>query len=186
MAEVAGLLHARRPDVRFLVACLRPEHARNVEQQLSGLRMRGRHLPMDVHVGRTAEIIELAHASIAKSGSVGLELLYHGKPAVVVYQMHWIETFAARFIIQCPYISLVNLLANKPLFPEYLAYRVPAQAVADHVMRWLDNPEAYRAIQGELAGLRQRVAEPGACNRAAALVLDMLADREAQQLRRAS
>lgn len=186
MVEAAGILHARRPDVRFLVACLRPEHGRHVEQHLAELKLRGQNLPIDVHVGRTAEIIELAHASIAKSGSVGLELLYHGKPAVVIYQMHWIETFAARFIIQCPYISLVNLLADKPLFPEYLAYRVPAQAVADHVLRWLDNPEAYRDIQGELAMLRQRVAEPGACERAATLVLDMLADNQAQHLRRAS
>jgi lipid-A-disaccharide synthase len=186
MAEAAGILHTRRPDVRFLVACLRPEHARNVERQLADLKMRGHNLPIEVHVGRTAEIIELAHASIAKSGSVGLELLYHATPAVVIYQLPWIETFAARFIIQCPYISLVNLLADKPLFPEYLAHRVPAQAVADHVLRWLDDPDAYRAIKGELALLRQRVAEPGACDRAAAFVLDLLGDDRVQQLRRAS
>ena len=97
MAEAAKLLHARRPDVRFLVACLRPEHAAMVEAQ-----RRDRAVPMEVHVGRTAEIIHLAHSVIAKSGSVGLELLYHGKPAVVVYQLPWIESTAARWIVQCP------------------------------------------------------------------------------------
>jgi lipid-A-disaccharide synthase len=172
MADAAVILHARRPDVRFLVACLRPEHARSVEEQL-----RGRALPVEVHAGRTAEIIQLAHSCIAKSGSVGLELLYHGKPAVVVYQLHWIEIVASRFIIKCPYISLVNLLAGKELFPEYLTSRLPADAMAGHVLRWLEDPAAHAEVQGELAALRERVAKPGACERAAAVVLDVLGAR---------
>jgi lipid-A-disaccharide synthase len=172
MIEAASILHARRPDVRFLVACLHAEHARTVEEQLQG-----RALPIEVHAGRTPEIIELAHSVIAKSGSVGLELLYHGKPAVVVYQLPWVEAFAARFIIKCPYISLVNLLADRPLFPEYLASRLPPEAIAGHVLRWLEDPAAYREMQGELAALRERVAQPGACDRAAAVVCDEVVRR---------
>ena len=172
MVEAAKLLHARRPDVRFLVACLRPEHAAVVEAQL-----RDRTLPLEVHAGRTAEIIHLAHSVIAKSGSVGLELLYHGKPAVVVYQLPWIESTAARWIVQCPYISLVNLLAGKLLFPEYLRSRLPAEAIAGHVLHWLEDPAAYREVRRELGELRERVAEPGACDRAAAVVLDALSTK---------
>ena len=172
MADAAAILHARRPDLRFLVACLRPEHARSVEEQL-----RGRALPIEVHAGRTAEIIQLAHSCIAKSGSVGLELLYHGKPAVVVYQLHWVEILASRFIIKCPYISLVNLLAAKELFPEYLTSHLPADAMAAHVLRWLEDPPAYAEVQGELTALRERVAKPGACERAAAVILDVLGAR---------
>ena len=172
MAEAAKLLHARRPDLRFLVACLRPEHAGLVEAQ-----RRDGMAPMEVHVGRTAEIIHLAHSVIAKSGSVSLELLYHGKPAVVVYQLPWVESTAARWIVQCPYISLVNLLAGKPLFPEYLRSRLPAAEIAGHIQRWLDDPAAYRAVSGELAALRERVAAPGACDRAAEVVLEVLGDK---------
>jgi lipid-A-disaccharide synthase len=171
MADAAALIAARRTDVRFLVACLRPEHARSIEEQLSG-----RTLPIEVHSGRTAEILHLAHSCIAKSGSVSLEMLYHGKPAVVVYQLPWIESVASRFFIKCPYISLVNLLADKPLFPEYLTSRLPAEAMAGHVLRWLEDSTAYREVQTELAALRQRVAKPGACERAAAVVLEVLGE----------
>lgn len=90
MVRSAGIIHARRPDVRFLVACLRPEQARNVQDRLHGCT-----LPIEVHAGRTAEILRLAHSAIAKSGSVGLELLFHGKPAVVGYQLHWIESLGS-------------------------------------------------------------------------------------------
>ncbi len=170
MADAAAILHDRRPEVRCLVACLRPEHARSVEEQLH----RGV-ASIEIHVGRTAEIIHLCHSAITKSGSVGLEMLFHGKPAVVVYQLHWVEALASRFIIKCPYISLVNLLAGKELFPEYLTSRLPAEAMAGHVLRWLDDPAAHRQVQTELAALRERVAEPGACERAAGVVLDVLA-----------
>ena len=181
MADAAAILHARRPDVRFLVACLRPEHARSIEEQLRGLPLspggRGagaRGLPIEVHAGRTAEIIHLAHSAIAKSGSVGLEMLYHGKPAVVVYQLHWLEVLGSRLVLKCPYISLVNLLAGKELFPEYLTSRLPAEAMAGHVLRWLEDPAAYGEVQTQLAALRDRVGEPGACERAAEVVLDVL------------
>jgi len=172
MIEAAAMVHVRRPDVRFLAACLRPEHATAVQE-----RLRGRSLPFEVHAGRTAEILRLAHCAIAKSGSVGLELLYHGKPAVVVYQLPWIEAAASRFILRCPYISLVNLLANREVFPEFLASRLPVDAMAGHVLRWLDDPAAYAAVRAELAALRDRVAEPGACDRAAAVVLGLLGRR---------
>jgi lipid-A-disaccharide synthase len=172
--EAAGLVHASRPDVRFLTACLRPEHARSVQE-----RLRGRDLPVEVHAGRTAEILHLAHSAIAKSGSVGLEMLYHGAPAVVVYQIGWFEHLVAtRFIIKCPYISLVNLLADRPLFPEYLAPRLPVRAMADHILHWLDDRAAYAAVRAELATLRNRVAAPGACDRAAEVVLEVLAGRK--------
>ena len=169
MVRSAAIIHARRPDVRFLVACLRPEHAQNVQD-----RLRSCALPIEVHAGRTAEILRLAHSAIAKSGSVGLELLYHGKPAVVGYQLHWIEVLGSRLILKCPYISLVNLLAGKALFPEFLAARLPAETMAGHVLRWLDDPAAYREIRDELAALRDRVAEPGACDRAAEVILGQL------------
>ena len=77
--------HGGRTCASSSPACA-PEHAQIVEGQL-----RDRTLPIEVHAGRTAEIIHLAHSVIAKSGSVGLELLYHGKPAVVVYQLPWME-----------------------------------------------------------------------------------------------
>jgi lipid-A-disaccharide synthase len=72
------------------------------------------------------------------------------------------------------YITLVNLLADKKLFPEYFGRGCPAEALADHALRWLNDRSAYEALCGELAVLRERVAAPGACERAAEAVLAMI------------
>src|SRR5205807_3639073 len=99
LLRAAALIHARRPDTRFLVACLRAAHARQVESRLPP------GLPVEVHAGRTPEVIELAHSCIAVSGSVSLELLYRAKPSVIVYRQNWLGVaIARRLMMRCPYI----------------------------------------------------------------------------------
>jgi lipid-A-disaccharide synthase len=106
-----------------------------------------------------------------------LELLYHGKPAVVVYRMIGrIDLAVGRWFMKCRYISLVNLLADKELFPEYLSAQCEARGVSEHVLRWLNDPAAYVEVCRELTALRQRVAAPGACERAAGYLLEKLTE----------
>jgi lipid-A-disaccharide synthase len=169
LLTAAGHIAGARPDARFLVACFKPAHRRYVDDRLGG-----RGLPVETCVGRTAEIIHLARACIAVSGSVGLELLYQGKPSAVVYRVGGLDLRVARRFKTTPFISLVNLLAGKELFPEFLTDRCEAEAVAGHVLRWLNDSAAYAALCGELADLRGRVAEPGACERAAQYILEQL------------
>jgi lipid-A-disaccharide synthase len=172
LLRAAQTIHAKRPDVRFLVACLKAKHQQQVEAKARGLN-----LPLEVHAGRTPEIIQLAHSCVAVSGSVGLELLYRGKPAVVTYRANWFGLFVAGFLKKCKYISLVNLLAGKMLYPEFLSSRCEGERMAQHVLYWLDDRTAYEDLCGELKVLRDRVSEPGACDRGAVAVLDLVAER---------
>jgi lipid-A-disaccharide synthase len=176
LQRAAALIHARRPETRFLVACLRPEHKARVEREWQGCP-----LPVEVHAGRTPEVIHLAHSCLAVSGSVGLELLYRGKPSVVFYRQHWSGILLARLLMRCRYISLVNLLADRELYPEFLAARCVAEPMADHVLHWLNHPPAHEALCGALKALREKVAEPGACERAAACILDVLRNGNQQR-----
>jgi lipid-A-disaccharide synthase len=169
LIEAARRVAAVCPDVRFLIACLKPRQAERV-----AARLHDNGLPIEVCCGRTPEIIHLAHSCVAVSGSVGLELLYRGKPSVVLYRIGRIDLVVGNFFRTCPYISLVNLLAERELFPEYLTDRCEGEAIAGHLLRWLKDPAAYEAVCADLAMLRQRVATPGACARAAAAILDEL------------
>jgi lipid-A-disaccharide synthase len=169
LLRAARLIHQARPDARFLFACFKEAHRRyiNPELQHSGL-------PVEAHVGRTPEIIALAHSCIAVSGSVGLELLYRRKPAVVIYRVGRLFWHLGKLLATCKYISLVNLLADRQLFPEYPSRYCEAKAAAEHVLRWLNDPAAYAEVCGELDRLCRQVAEPGACARTAQFVLNTL------------
>jgi lipid-A-disaccharide synthase len=169
LLRAATLIHSRRPDTRFLVACLHERHREQVAEKAHDL-----FLPLEVYAGRTQEIIHLAHSCLAVSGSVSLELLYRGRPSTILYRHHWTGIALAHLLKSCRYITLVNLLADKELFPEYFGTGCPAEAMAGHVLHWLEDRTAYETLCGELAVLRERVAKPGACERAADAVLELL------------
>jgi len=175
----AAIVHRQRPQTRFLVACFRSAHQQMVDDYLR----RHAPLPIETHVGRTPEIIELSRACTAVSGSVSLELLYRGKPSVMLYRIGRLDLKVGLFFKTSKYISLVNLLADKELFPEFLTDRCEATAIAGHVLRWLEEPRVYAELCGELAALRGRVAQPGACERAAEFVLEVLNGNERKSYR---
>lgn len=165
----AARVRAARPDARFLVAAFREAH----KEYIVG-RMRKYGLPIEVHVGRTPEIIELAHACAAVSGSVGLELLYRGTPSTVVYRLPRFDLQVGLIFKKSKYISLVNLLADAEVYPEYLTDHCEAEGISGHLLRWLNDPAAHAETCRRLAEVRERVAVPGACERAARFVLGSL------------
>lgn len=172
MLAAAGRVREAVPGVRFLVAGFNDRQAAECRAAAAGSG-----LPVEVHVGRTPEIIELADAAAAVSGSVGLELMTRLTPTVVVYKVTPAFRFIGEKLATCKYISLVNLLADAELFPEHIPTTFDPGPVADHLIRWLRNPGERAALVDRLREVRDRSAVPGACGRAADVVLGDLADR---------
>jgi lipid-A-disaccharide synthase len=161
MLATAAKIHAARPDTRFLVAAFNDRQAAAVRAILPP------GLPIDVHVGRTPEVIELAEACVAVSGSVGLELMYRAKPSVVVYRLNRLALFLVWHMVKVEHMSLVNLLADEKLYPEIPTSRDDSTVIAGHILGWLNDPIRRAALVARLEELRDRVALPGACARAA-------------------
>ncbi|MCS7161470.1 MAG: hypothetical protein RMJ19_13440, partial [Gemmatales bacterium] len=175
LLRLADILAHHRHDLRFLVACYQEQHARWIAEYVScagDLRF-----PLEVHVGRTAEIIELARVCAAVSGSVTLELLYHARPSVVLYRVSPLTRCLKPFLLQCRYITLVNLLANQEIFPEWVSVTCPADKLARSLLTWIDDASAWQRCHDQLVQLRQRFFQPGASSRAATLILSYLASR---------
>src|SRR5207247_340837 len=164
------IVHAARPDARFLVAPYRSKHGEQIDA-----RLRHAALPAEVFVGRTPEVIALADACLAVSGSVSLELLHRGVPSAIVYRTSEMYVRLSRIFLKVPHICLVNLIAGRELFPEYLTSSSDPRRPAADVLRWLNDPLAAGALRAELAKLFAEVGRPGACERAARAVVDLVA-----------
>ncbi|HEX3152021.1 MAG TPA: lipid-A-disaccharide synthase [Gemmataceae bacterium] len=168
MLRAARRIHAALPDTRFLVAAFNDHQADKAREVAARWRM-----PLEVYVGRTPEIIELSECCIAVSGSVSLELMYRRKPAVIVYRLKRIDLKASSLFIKVRYITLVNLLANEMIYPEFLTDRDPSKGVADEILEFLCNPTRYAAVRTRLDALCDQVAKPGACTKAARFIVDL-------------
>lgn len=180
MLRAAVKLQARRPDVRFVIACLHDRHKAMASALVAEIAP---DLPLTVYAARTPELIQLADVCWAVSGSVGLELMMEALPTVVLYKVRRFDLFIARRFIKSKYISLVNLLAGVEAMPEYLTDRDVSTDLAAWAGLWLDDPAEHARESSALAALRARVAVPGASDRAADEILRALAPNEPNFLR---
>jgi lipid-A-disaccharide synthase len=194
-SNVADLLQAARrvsqqvPNVRFAIASFKESQASLARQHVARAG-----LPVEVHVGRTPELIEAATATMAVSGSVSLELLYHTKPTVILYRISKFADAVQRRFRKVRYITLVNLLTADELFcaapsvydpadaadshvlmPEYLTSDDRTADVASHVVAWLTNPVAREDLVARMRDLREKMAHGGASLRAAEYIVGALA-----------
>lgn len=183
--RVLKRLKKRLPGVRFLVAAYKEGQCETCRRMLAE---RAPGLAASLHVGKTSEIIESADVALMVSGSVSLELLARTTPAVVVYRINRGLYWFARFMITCRYFTLPNLIANRPVMPEFMPIDDPRPAIAtmtELLYRWLTDREEYTRRVDELTGLRDAVGTSGATRNAAAAILKRLGT-EPESARRAA
>ena len=123
---------------------------------------------------RTPELIRSADVAWAVSGSVSLELMMEDLPTVILYKLNRFDLWIARPFIKAKYITLVNLLADEELMPEYLTERDVSDELSGWARTWLDDPVARARATANLAALRHQVARPGASQRAAGRIVAWL------------
>lgn len=69
---------------------------------------------------RTYDILSLAHSAIVTSGTATLETALFKIPQIVCYKANAISYAIAKRIIKLKYISLVNLIMDKPIVTELI------------------------------------------------------------------
>jgi len=177
MVRAAAKLARQRPATRFAVACLHERHRALAEQiiRANTRGAEGQSAPrIEVFAARTPELIRIADVAWAVSGSVSLELMVEALPTVILYKLNRFDLWIARPFIKAKYITLVNLLADEELMPEYLTERDVSDELSGWGRTWLDDPVARARATANLAALRHRVARPGASQRAAGRIVAWL------------
>jgi len=195
--KVAELIHEKHPQVKFAIASLNDAQAQMARDMASQFD-----LPLQIYVGRTTELIALSHSCLACSGSVSLELVYFGRPAVILYRVQaWFYVLVRFFVVRVRYMTLANLLCAKDRFeihkarydpdseplqnvplPEYPTWRDRSVDMANHVNRWLAGGSDYAQRCQRLQQLRDELAGSGASEKAVGHILSFLASDSDESL----
>jgi len=166
MLNAMRMVHASRPDVRFLVASFNEMQRDAVMEMAEGLD-----LPIEFHLDRTPEIIELAECCLSVSGSVSLELMYRLKPTAILYRLSRFVSAIRPIVLKTKYITLVNLLADREVYPEFPSRHDRSAEAVPHLLNWLNDPSSRAACVEQLRAVKEEVSRPGACDRAAEFLL---------------
>jgi len=103
----------------------------------------------------------LAHAALAASGTVTLELALAGTPMVVGYRVDWITARPLRFLIKAPSVILANLVLAENAFPEFLQEDCTPENLAGAVELLLRDTFERRGQLAALARVPQRMLSEG-------------------------
>ncbi len=116
---------------------------------------------------------KLAHAALAASGTVTLELALAGTPMVVAYKVDGIAA-QMRFLLNVHSVVLANLVLEENAFPEYLQEECTSPKLADALEQLLRDTPARRAQMTALARIPHKmlIDGPSPSDAAADIVLD--------------
>lgn len=127
-----------------------------------------------VQVGGLAEALDRASVAIASTGTVTLECALYGVPTVTFYKTSWTTYQFAKRLVTVGYAAMPNLLANAPVFPEFIQHAATPDSLADAARSLLTDQARRGQIQQRLTQVVASLGGLGAGDRAAAAILGVL------------
>lgn len=170
---VARSVRRRFPAARFLISAADAPAARLIHAHLAAAKF-------DAHVDQQhrPETIPAADLALVASGTTTLEVAYHGTPMIVMYNAsRWAYRLLGRWFIHTRHLSLINVLADREVVPEFMPYYQSPEPIAQQAIELLLHPQRRARMRAELQEVIAPLARPGASQAAAEILLDLLQAR---------
>lgn len=129
---------------------------------------------LEVQVGGLPEALSEATVAIASTGTVTMECAFFGVPTVALYKTSWSTYQIGRHIVAVKYLAMPNLLADEPVFPEFIQNAASAQNIANAGLELLKDEERRSYVKRKLAEIIGSLGSAGANRRAAQAVTTLL------------
>jgi len=131
------------------------------------IKKKGVHLVMN----ETYDLLSLSNAALVTSGTATLETALFKVPQVVCYKGSYISYQIAKRIINLDYISLVNLIMDKPVVTELIQNDFNAERLKEELTKIIDDYQ--RAVMFlDYYDLEKQLGGRGANDKAAQLIVD--------------
>ena len=130
---------------------------------------------IEIVYDQTYSLLSQAHAAIVCSGTATLETALFNVPQVVCYSGNPISIMIARAVVskRIKYISLVNLIADKPIVTELIQEDFNAERLVHEFRLIADNSDNRSRMQHDYASMRTLLGNGGASHRTADIILNL-------------
>jgi lipid-A-disaccharide synthase len=126
-----------------------------------------------IQVGDPAGVLGEAAVALSKTGTITLECALFGVPTITFYQTSPLTYLIGRRLVTVPYLSMPNLLASDPVFPEFVQDDATPESLANAVLALLKNPADRSERQRVLKEVVSTLGQPGAAKRAAQAIVNL-------------
>lgn len=113
--ETVDRVNAEIPDLQVVIPA-----APSLEETIQRATANWSRQPIIVPASERYCVFAASDAALAASGTVTTELAIFETPMIVAYRVGWLSAFWFRRVITTPYVSLLNVVADRPVIPEFL------------------------------------------------------------------
>lgn len=167
-------LHARRPDMQFVVPLANVERRAQFEQALQQARTQHETIPEIILIdGQSREVMAAADAVLLASGTAALEAMLLKRPMVVAYKLSPLTYWLAKRLVKVENVSLPNLLANENLVPELIQHEATPEKLGKAVLHYFENASAANQLDQRFTEIHQSLRQ-NASEQAAAAILELV------------
>lgn len=166
MLELMVATKKQFPDYQFVIAGVGNLSKEFYERFLSD----------EVHLvfDQAYDLLSHAEAAMVTSGTATLETALFGVPQVVCYKMGLITYSIASMVIKVPFISLVNLIAQKEVVTELLQADLTPDNIAGEIKKVLDNSEKRKQQIVDYQRIREILGSTGASTKTGQRIVEIL------------
>jgi lipid-A-disaccharide synthase len=126
-------------------------------------------------VNRTYDLLQQAKAALVTSGTATLETALFGVPEVVCYKGSFLSYQIGRRLVKVKYISLVNLIMDKPVVKELIQDDLTVSNLTTELKDLLENDLKKTTLHADYAALKELLSKGGhASAKAASSIYDFL------------
>jgi lipid-A-disaccharide synthase len=125
----------------------------------------------------TYKLLSRSKAALVGSGTATLETALLQVPQVVCYKGNGVSVRLARALIKVPYISLVNLILDRPAVKELIQADLNPNSIVSELKNLLENEDAISKMQLDHKELWDKLGGTGASETAAKLIVSDLKKR---------
>jgi len=141
----------------------------------AGLGKRLGRLPIQVVEGETWDLLAHADLALAASGTVTIEAALLGTPMITFYKVTGLSWWLGKFLVNVPYYSMVNLVAERQVVLELMQNEVTGARLAQEAARLLNDPAARQKMKQSLKEVAARLRTPhDPMERAARIVQELV------------
>jgi len=167
MLETAKQFLNTYPQTQFVVPAFNKncvEHIKNIAGDF----------PIEIYEGGIEKVLQQAHVGIVASGTATLESALYGMPFILIYRTHLLTYYIARFLVNIPYIGIVNILMDQQVVPELIQGKAIPSNMYSLLVHMIQNSTLREKMVYDFKQLREKLGSPGAGKRTAIEILRTL------------
>ena len=167
MLRAAEILATRRPAKFFLPVADGVDEAEILRQ------VEAAKVEITLTKKNRYELMRIADAAMATSGTVVLEAALLNLPCVVLYKMARLNYFIGKLLVHIENFSLPNILAGERIQPELLQDEVRPEKIAEEILKLYRGESHREKVIKDLKSACKKLGEPGAAKRVAKKILEV-------------